>query len=218
MEEQMSQMAKTIADQAVRIKQLEADHVVLAPVLSALEPAKQNCDICDLVRTCVNVAPTDAPTTSTTTGVVCPELEVEYPDLVEVDLNLGEVTQSNLGGAGPDSGEAELYYKNAAVHKAGSDVAYDLKVTVIGDSYTANNVDNNGQNGYYGQINVLCNTSVDLKFQFIDQKTGEPAAIQTVISWFDTDMGMLGGGKESILAWPGYAKTLLASNSELEED
>jgi hypothetical protein len=147
----------------------------------------------------------------------CAAFDAKYPDLVKVDFALAENTNNNLGGLGPQTGEEGLYYQNVATANAAGDV-YDLRVTVFGDSYTPNNAKNNGENGHYGQINVACGTSVNLKFQFIDQKTGEPAALERfMISFFDMDQGRFGGGEEHIILWPGYASTLLSTVTEVQK-
>jgi hypothetical protein len=148
----------------------------------------------------------------------CEAFDAANPQLVKVDFTLADNTVSNLGGLGPQSGVAEqLYYKHVAVANAAGDT-YDLKVTVRGENYMSDSVNRNGQNGHYGIINVDCNTSVDLDFQFIDGKTGQPATLdQVMFSWFDLDKGRLGGGDEEITLWPGYESVYVSTFSEIQQ-
>jgi hypothetical protein len=146
----------------------------------------------------------------------CEAFDKSNPDLVKVDFALAENTISNLGGVGPQKGVAEqLYYKKAATANANGD-EYDLKVRVRGTDYNAKTPDLNGQNGHYGVVNVACGTSVDLEFQFVDPKTGQPATMEHLIfSWFDLDKGKFGGGEEEVTLWPGYSNTIVSSFSEI---
>jgi hypothetical protein len=55
-----------------------------------------------------------------------------------------------------------------------------------------------------------------LEFEFVDQKTGQPAELSSLVfSWFDLDKGTLGGGEETVMLWPGYANTVVSSTSEV---
>lgn len=149
----------------------------------------------------------------------CDAFDAANPTLVKVDFTLADNTVSNLGGLGPQTEVAEqLYYKNAAANAAGD--AYDLKVTVHGNGkgYQSKKPKRNGISGHYGIINVDCGTSVDVDFQFIDGKTGQPATLESLIfSWFDLDKGRLGGGDEEITLWPGHGNVEVSSFSEVKQ-
>jgi len=87
-----------------------------------------------------------------------------------IDFTKANVVHSNLGGAGPDSGDETLVFGNV---KTGVNLVISAT-----SPYTPNTVNAQGgilrndvKNGF-GVINLASGSSVDLKFQFQDAATG----------------------------------------------
>eukprot|EP00964_Phaeocystis_antarctica_P140920 scaffold105837_cov48-Phaeocystis_antarctica.AAC.1 len=109
------------------------------------------------------------------------------PNAVDIEFGTKEgvctMTQSNLGGAGPDSGLAELRYH--AVGKVG-EVIIDLVVRAASEYKGV--PANNGCNGLFGEFTVWTGSSVVLVFSFEDAATGAPVTLGSFFfSFFDLD-------------------------------
>jgi len=155
---------------------------------------------------------------TTTTTTVC-EAIANDPDIVNIDFSLADHTVNNLGGLGPDTTPfQELYYKGVAQVKLTGQTV-DLRITVDSGSYDTNRPDLNGVNTYYGVVSVSSGTSVDLKFNFVDPETGEPAALKKFFfSWFDLDEGKDEKSKETVTLTSGFSEYFLVPGSEVVED
>jgi len=126
------------------------------------------------------------------TGMV----DCQPADICSKSLTMNVLTpsQSNLGGAGPDSGEAEIRYKNAA-NINGQGV--DLVVTAAGQ-YTPNQA-KSGVAGSFGVINVKCGTEVTLVFNIVDSESGAAVTVDNVaLSWYDLDEGKKNKGRSTV--------------------
>lgn len=114
-----------------------------------------------------------------------------------IDFTQANVVHSNLGGAGPDSGEETLVFGNV---KPG----VNLVITAT-SPYTPNTVNAQGgilrndvKNGF-GVINLASGSSVDLKFQFQDAATGSPKILESFLfTFFDADHGMAHESREAV--------------------
>jgi len=114
-----------------------------------------------------------------------------------IDFTKANVVHSNLGGAGPDSGDETLVFGNV---KPG----VNLVITAT-SPYTPNTVNAQGgilrndvKNGF-GVINLASGSSVDLKFQFQDAVTGSPKVLESFLfTFFDADHGMAHESREAI--------------------
>jgi len=114
-----------------------------------------------------------------------------------IDFTQANVVHSNLGGAGPDSGDETLVFGNV---KPG----VNLAVTAT-SPYSPNSVNAQGgilrndiKNGF-GAINLASGSSVDLKFQFQDAATGAPKIMESFLfTFFDADHGMAHESREAI--------------------
>lgn len=114
-----------------------------------------------------------------------------------VDFTQASVVHSNLGGAGPDSGDETLVFGNV---QAG----VNLVITAT-SPYTPNTVNAQGgilrndiKNGF-GAVNLASGSSVDLKFQFQDAATGQPKTLESFLfTFFDADHGMAHESREAM--------------------
>lgn len=114
-----------------------------------------------------------------------------------IDFTQANVIHSNLGGAGPDTGDETLVFGNV---KAG----VNLVITAT-SPYTPNTVNAQGgilrndiKNGF-GAINLASGSSVDLKFEFQDAATGQPKVLdQFLFTFFDADHGMAHESREAV--------------------
>jgi len=105
-----------------------------------------------------------------------------------VDWQLCNVTQmrSNLGGMGPDRGEKAIRFTNVSFDDDGGGV--DL-VIVNTSEYTPKNVSVNAEHGCLGQINILANTTVWLKFKWVKTGTWQATEKKKIItSLFSTSI------------------------------
>jgi hypothetical protein len=110
-----------------------------------------------------------------------------------------QVTENNLGGAGPDSGAKEIRYSgvgNGMDLVLTTDAKYEVnpkvkEYEIDGDTVMGDGALNNGINGKFGQVNVKGDTDVKLTFTLMEEGTNLPADIaedQTVFfSVYDLD-------------------------------
>jgi len=133
-----------------------------------------------------------------------------------VDLSASTVLHSNLGGAGPDSGEASLIFGNV---KPG----VNLKVSVT-SSYTPNMLNpsggvlRNGLHNGFGRINLAATpdgAANDFVFTFVDAATGASVEMDPfVMTFFDSDHGKSQGSQEFIKV-DGFANYQLAEDTDI---
>merc|ERR1719272_1443458 len=122
------------------------------------------------------------------TDLSSPEI-VEELGICETSLDFNSVSQSNLGGTGPDGGEAVLTF---------SEVTENTNLVITASSpYTPNMLNptggilRNGAHGGFGVINMASGSTVDLTFSFVDSRNGSPKVIDDfVVTFFDADHGM----------------------------
>jgi len=122
---------------------------------------------------------------------------VEELALCETSLVFNNVLHSNLGGAGPDGGEANLVLGGVSANT-------NLIITAT-SPYSPNMLNpiggvlRNGVREGFGVINLASGSSVDLTFSFVDSRDGSPKTLaNTVVTFFDGDHGMAHESRESI--------------------
>jgi hypothetical protein len=103
-------------------------------------------------------------------------------------VDLSNIVQNNLGGAGPDSGAEEIRYKNA-INLDGRLIDVVLKAVT---PYQTQNNFNNGHNGAtpepFGQFTMATGTTSDLKFEFQDAESGALVAVPNLaLTFYDLD-------------------------------
>ena len=114
-----------------------------------------------------------------------------------IDFAQASVLHSNLGGAGPDSGDETLVFGNVQP-------GVNLVITAT-SPYTPNTVNAQGgilrndiKNGF-GAVNLASGSSVDLKFEFKDSANGQPKTLeQFLFTFFDADHGMAHESREAM--------------------
>lgn len=111
-----------------------------------------------------------------------------------IDFSNTQVVVNNLGGLGPDSGDAELRYAGVGEIEG---KAIDLVIKASGYEKAPNS--KNGLFGKMGQISIKAGSAVTLKFMFQDQSTKLAVEIPDFFfSFFDIDM-QLGVVEEKII-------------------
>jgi len=126
-------------------------------------------------------------------------------------MNVHTLSQSNLGGIGPDTGDAVLKYDNAA---AVDGKILDLIVKQVGGDY-AGKADKNGRSGQFGVVSLKSKKSIDLEFSFVDHLTGNPVSLAGVaITFYDLDEGKKGKSRSSLTAC-GASNAILTTTTEL---
>jgi len=116
---------------------------------------------------------------------------------VTLDFTFATLSQNNLGGKGPDSGPELMVFSNITIY---DNMSLNLEIAALGDY--AGNVSKNKLRGAFGQINLLNNRSVDLRFTFRDNATGEKVTIpRFTFSFWDLDTGKH-GAVETMSAGP----------------
>lgn len=128
-------------------------------------------------------------------------------------LRNAQVTHSNLGNAGPDSGAPNLVFANVAS-------GVDLVVTATSD-YIPNSLNPDGgilnnklQNGF-GIINLATGSAVTLNFAFRSSTTGEAVAMpRFAFTVFDADQGMAHESREQV-SLRGFERYKISENSDL---
>lgn len=128
-------------------------------------------------------------------------------------LRNAQVTHSNLGNAGPDSGAPNLVFGNVQP-------GIDLVVTATSD-YIPNSLNPDGgilnnkvQNGF-GTINLATGSAVTLNFAF--KRTGIEAPVSMprfAFTVFDTDQGMAHESREQVTI-SGFASYKISQDSDL---
>lgn len=121
--------------------------------------------------------------------------------------------QNNLGGAGPDSGAAELRYS-----KAGSFNGKNLDLVVTAEGYKPKKPSMNGAKGQFGRINLQCGTNAAFQFSWVDSDTGEAVEVPDIaVSFYDMDEGKRGKGRNKITAC-GASDLFVSADSELSTE
>lgn len=116
--------------------------------------------------------------------------------LCENSMSFDNVLHSNLGGAGPDSGSADLTYASVLP-------GTNLVVTAT-SAYTPNSLNpaggvmRNGARNGFGVINMASGSYVDLTFKLQDAATGQPKVVDNfAFTLVDGDHGMSHESRES---------------------
>lgn len=150
-----------------------------------------------------------------------PEL-VEELGLCENSLSLDNVLHSNLGGAGPDSGSADLTYGNVL---PGTNLVITATTPYTPNSLNpAGGVMRNGARNGFGVINMASGSTVDLTFKLVDSVTGEPKTVsEFVFTLVDGDHGMAHESRESftVTGFTSYAldrESTLNIENALDDD
>jgi len=140
-----------------------------------------------------------------------PECAPEEVCTNAVKMNTLTVTQNNLGGVGPDSGDEEIRYSNAAVING---KAVDLVLTTDGEFKTSK-PSKNGNAGAFGVLNVKCGTSMTVTMKAVDSETGGPVMLDAVaLTWYDLDEGKKQKGRATVTTC-GSTGAIVSENSEL---
>jgi len=157
--------------------------------------------------------PADCP--EFTTEPIPPDCSCSRSKAAHLDVFASNLTHSNLGGVGPDTGVEELRYSNAGTSSGG--VPFDMVVTVSGP-YKGGAA--NGKNGKFGQITIKCNDPPsifagpgDFTFSFVKPGTNTPVVLEEVhFAIFDLD-GVSTSGWEfaSSTGYKGYVTDVTPS-------
>jgi hypothetical protein len=127
-----------------------------------------------------------------------------------VKVDLSQVSQSNLGGFGPDSGKAEVRYASAVVVDGHTDV--DLVVTSERSSGFEQNL-NGVKNGEFGRLSQASGGSYEYNFEFRSGSSFVDVD-KFVITFFDVDGNAREEVKESVTVC-GASEILLTDNTHL---
>lgn len=127
-------------------------------------------------------------------------------------LKLFTVSNSNLGGKGPDlSGEQNVRFSNVGKVK---DVDVDMTMTISSGDYTGHSTANNGLSGSLGTVNLRTNTNAEVDFALVESGTNNRVAVDSFsIMWLDVDEGKRGKQRSTITACD--AESLLDASTEL---
>jgi len=161
-----------------------------------------------------SASPTASPTTSPT--ISCVEAAAAASAL---DIAASTVTNSNLGGFGPDvSGDETLVYSNVGTMADGT--VLDFSVTA-GSDYKAGNVNNNGLSGDFGIINlksVKASSGLSSAFTFslLDSATQLPVTVDGfTFSIYDFDMGTQSPYPSEFAIASGYGYYVLEASTTI---
>jgi len=139
-----------------------------------------------------------------------------YVGTLHGDLRAATVTQNNLGGWGPDTGEQKIVYKNVGVGGTGGN-QFSINMVVTNTStYTPNAPHRNGKTAGFGYINVKCGSKVNLKFEFINSNNGKLISFdQLYLSFLELDTGNKEQVKEYVEFGPGIEEYYLSPDTQL---
>lgn len=130
-----------------------------------------------------------------------------------VTVDLTNVVQNNLGGAGPDGGAEEIRYKNA-MDLNGKKV--DVVLTAQGEYITPKPEKNGVTGDGFGRFLMKLKASTDFQFQFQDADTGEPVAVKDVaLSFYDMDEAKDDRQRETVTVC-GAKEAYVTANTELD--
>jgi len=148
-----------------------------------------------------------------------PPIDISEPEVVgelalcETSLVFDNVLHSNLGGAGPDAGSADLTFGGVAP-------GTNLVITAL-SAYTPNSLNpsggilRNGARNGFGVVNLASGSGVDLNFQLQDAATGAPKVMDNfVITFVDGDHGMSHESREAVTV-SGFSAYTLDTESTL---
>jgi len=154
--------------------------------------------------------PTAAPTPAPPTPAPTPESE-------PIDLCNTAQEYNNLGFMGPTSttgvgAQSVIKFK----HITGANSNVDMIIANI-STYTPDSVESNGSpdGNCFGQVNVKCGTSVQLRFSFADSTSGAPVTLSKFdFTMADIDQGVDGNCKESVIV-DGYSDYAMRTDTEI---
>jgi hypothetical protein len=127
-----------------------------------------------------------------------------------LDFSGATVTHSNLGGAGPDSGEETLVYSGITNQDG---FVVDLVVTAT-SPYQPRDASKNGLQDEFGVINLEINSAVDLLFRFMSG--GEAFVMNSFyFTFFDLDQGRAHEAREKATI-RGFDSYSLSDGTSLE--
>lgn len=133
-----------------------------------------------------------------------------YPGRV-INFGAAKLIHSNLGGAGPDTGDETLVYQGVAAVD-GAEV--NLVVAAL-SAYTPYNAKKNGLAGTFGQINLQVETKVDLSFRLVYNSGGDDAPMDSFyFSFVDLDQGSAPSAAEKITV-KGFESYRLSEETEV---
>jgi hypothetical protein len=158
--------------------------------------------------------PTPVPTTVPTTPALTP---APTPNSNPIDLCSTEQEYNNLGSMGPNlitgvGAQSVIKFKHVTGPNSGVDM-----IIANTSTYTPDSVDSNGSpdGNCFGEINVKCGTSVQLRFSFTDTVTGAPIQLSRFeFTVADIDEGGDGKCKESIVV-DGYEDYGMPTDTEI---
>lgn len=132
----------------------------------------------------------------------------------KIDFLNAQVLHTNLGGAGPDAGDATLVFGNVMP-------GTNLVVTAL-SAYTPNELNPDGgasRNGIqhgFGVINMASDSSVDLKFALVDSDSGEPKVLDSFLfTIFDADHGSSHESREAVTV-SGFSAFKVSDDTALD--
>lgn len=136
-----------------------------------------------------------------------------------LDFGDSELTANNLGGQGPVLTDPPYLEYSMLQDLLPDEVC--LRVTNTSAYMPSFNpgggVEFNGLSGQFGIINVLSDTSVDLKFEFVNKTDETPYVVPFFIfTWFDFDMNPNGGRVESLVAENVFSTFFVTLDTTLE--
>lgn len=135
-----------------------------------------------------------------------------------LDLFNSDLAHNNLGGKGPNAGDANIRYEGVGVSNGKS---FDLVIEAA-SAYTPGNSPDNGYEcgmessscttGRYAQISVAAGTSVDLTLSFQDSTTRNPVTLSSFLFSIH-DFDQLDSTVKEEVYITGFTGTPIVSNS-----
>jgi len=159
------------------------------------------------------VTTTVVTTTGTTTTSTGCKGETDLLDFFNSDL-----AHNNLGGKGPNAGEANIRYEGIGESDGKS---FDLVVEAVSGYTTSNSPDNGYEcgmtsasctTGRYGRIDVAAGTTVDLRLSFQDSGTKDPVTLSSFLFSIH-DFDQLDSTVKEEVFITGFIGTPIVSNS-----